>query len=177
LIRLLFAGRPTPHKGLSVLIESLRHLQDLEWELSIIGEVSNADLDSLRRNVRAAERITLYGPIGWNDVAEKMRGSDVLIVPSNYETFGNVALEGMACGCVIVASKAGGLIEFVDEGENGFLFDIGDSKGLAHAIRECIMNPLWLNTAKQKSIEQSKMYSWEIIVVKTIKLFERLTSQ
>ena len=168
-------GRPTPHKGLSVLIESLQYLRDLQWELGIVGEVCKADLDCIHRNVDTAERITLYGPLRWNDVAEKMRDSDVLIVPSNYETFGNVALEGMACGCVIVASKAGGLVEFVEEGENGFLFDVGDSMGLAHAIRECIMNPLWLDTAKLKSIEHSKTYSWEIIVVKTLKLFESLT--
>lgn len=177
MIQLLFAGRPTPHKGLSVLIESLQYLRDLQWELSIVGEVCKTDLDFIRGNANTAERITLYGPVGWNVVAEKMRGSDILIVPSNYETFGNVALEGMASGCVIVASKAGGLVEFVDEGKNGFLFNVGDSKGLAHAIRECIMNPLWLDTAKLKSIEQSKMYSWEIIVAKTLKLFESLISQ
>jgi glycosyltransferase involved in cell wall biosynthesis len=65
------------------------------------------------------------------DVASVIRRGDVMIVTSETESFGLVALEAMACGIPVVATRCGGIEELVREGETGFLRPVGDLKGLS----------------------------------------------
>ena len=59
--------------------------------------------------------------------------SDVFLLPSEQESFGLAALEGMACGVPVVASNAGGIPEVVEHGVTGFLSDVDDLDGMAQA--------------------------------------------
>ncbi|MCK9906881.1 glycosyltransferase, partial [Frankia sp. Cpl3] len=65
------------------------------------------------------------------DVAEVISLADLMLLPSEKESFGLVALEAMACGVPVVATYAGGLPEVVVDGECGFLCSIGDVETLA----------------------------------------------
>src|SRR5207245_3916543 len=68
-------------------------------------------------------------------VQEKLAVSDVMLLPSELESFGLAALEAMACEVVPIATKAGGLPEVVEHGVTGFLADVGDVETMArHAI-------------------------------------------
>jgi glycosyltransferase involved in cell wall biosynthesis len=66
-------------------------------------------------------------------IRELIPQADVLLLPSQLESFGLVALEAMACGVVPVATNVGGLPELVTHGRNGFLEAVGDVE--AHALR------------------------------------------
>ena len=60
--------------------------------------------------------------------------SDVLVLPSELESFGLVALEAMASEVPVVATRVGGVPEVVDEGEDGFLLPVGDTEAMAEAV-------------------------------------------
>lgn len=64
---------------------------------------------------------------------ELLSCADLFLLPSQTESFGLVALEAMSCGTPVVASNAGGIPEVVTDGEDGFLFEIGDVDGMAEA--------------------------------------------
>jgi glycosyltransferase involved in cell wall biosynthesis len=73
-----------------------------------------------------------------SDVPQFLAGIDIFVLPSLYEGLGVAALEAMAAGKAVVASRVGGLAELVNDGENGFLVPPGDAEGLAAALAKLI---------------------------------------
>lgn len=71
-------------------------------------------------------------------VEEVLVGADLFLLPSEHESFGLSALEALACEVPVIASRAGGLPEVVRDGENGFLFAVGDTEGMAEAAVELL---------------------------------------
>jgi glycosyltransferase involved in cell wall biosynthesis len=72
------------------------------------------------------------------EVAAWMRTADVVVVPSRREPLGLAAVEALACGTPVVASKVGGLREVVRDGENGLLIPADDPGALAEALRRLL---------------------------------------
>ena len=66
-----------------------------------------------------------------NDMSQFLAVSDVLLLPSELESFGLVALEAMACEVPVIASRVGGIPEVVRQGVDGFLYDVGDIRSMA----------------------------------------------
>jgi len=174
MMQLLFVGRPSIHKGVSVLIQALYLVRSIDWKLSIVGELAQEDEIVVTTAIAQGMNIETYGACDSNIVSMHMRASDILIVPSLYENFGNVALEGMACGCVIIASRTGGLVDFVSEGRNGWLVKVGEPLDISIALDICMSQPNWLMKAKRESILMAQNYSWQIVSEATLSLFKSL---
>ena len=66
-----------------------------------------------------------------DQIREKLAISDVMLMPSELETFGLAALEGMACEVVPIATRTGGVSEVIEHGVSGFLADVGDVETMA----------------------------------------------
>jgi N-acetyl-alpha-D-glucosaminyl L-malate synthase BshA len=78
-----------------------------------------------------ADRVIFLGK--QNSVAELLACSDLFLLPSASESFGLVALEAMACGVPVVATRTGGVPEVVDDGESGYLAAVGDVEAMAES--------------------------------------------
>ena len=76
-----------------------------------------------------------------NDMSQFLAVSDVLLLPSELESFGLVALEGMACEVPVIASRVGGVPEVVRDGIDGFLYDVGDTKAMADGCLFILQKP------------------------------------
>jgi len=76
-----------------------------------------------------------------SEMAPLLSIADVLLLPSENESFGLVALEGMACEVPVIATRIGGIPEVVDDEEDGFLFELGDVSGMADASIRLVKNP------------------------------------
>lgn len=138
-LRIAFVGSLTPRKGLHILLAALSQVPPESWMLTVIGSDrwDPAYARRIRRQIadeRWAEHVELLGDISDPELAVRLAASDLLAVPSAYEGFGIVYLEGMAFGLPVLASSAGGAREVVRSGETGFLIDPGDVSGLTRAI-------------------------------------------
>jgi N-acetyl-alpha-D-glucosaminyl L-malate synthase BshA len=104
----------------------------LPARLMLIGDGpdrSAAEHLALRLNVQ--DRIHFLGK--QDEVHELLPLADLMIMPSQMESFGLAALEAMACGVPAIATRVGGVPELIDDGVNGLLFDIGDVDAMANA--------------------------------------------
>src|SRR5438552_1846912 len=76
-----------------------------------------------------------------NDMSELLAISDILLLPSELESFGLVALEAMACEVPVIATRVGGIPEVVRDGVDGFLYDVGDITAMADGCLSILSNP------------------------------------
>jgi glycosyltransferase involved in cell wall biosynthesis len=140
-LRLLFVGNLIPRKGLHVLLDALARLPDVAWRLTVVGSATSDPTYARRIGARLrrpalAGRVALRGGLPDAELAAEMAAADLLVVPSSYEGFGIVYLEGMGFGLPAVATTAGAAAEIIRDGENGFLVLPGDVAALAGRIGE-----------------------------------------
>jgi glycosyltransferase involved in cell wall biosynthesis len=94
-----------------------------------------------RRDYPAAAGISWLGPMPWQHLAEWYRRAQVFVMPSFFESFGIACLEAMAFSVPVVATRAGGLPEVVEDGISGLLVPPGDPQSLAEAIITLLNDP------------------------------------
>jgi N-acetyl-alpha-D-glucosaminyl L-malate synthase BshA len=75
-----------------------------------------------------------------DQVEDKLAIADIMLMPSELESFGLAALEGMACEVVPIATRAGGVPEVIDHGKSGYLADVGDVETMARYALELLNN-------------------------------------
>lgn len=127
-------------KGLEFLVKAADILfeRGLVFELFLVGKDENDSLAACAAQAKAREDIHLTGPIAnpWR----VLQTFDCLVVPSLSEGLGLAAIEGMACGVPVVATRVGGLSEIIQHGGNGYLVPPANPTELADAIQRILTN-------------------------------------
>jgi glycogen(starch) synthase len=140
---LVYLGRLVSDKGIDTLLHALLQLKrwGLEPRLTIIGSgPEEGVLRKLARNLGVESQTTFTGSKQPREIAKLLCAHQILVVPSRMpEPFGIVVLEAVACGCVVVASRAGGLPDAV--GKSGITYEISDLQALTNALRFVLTNP------------------------------------
>jgi len=137
----LYVGRLSPEKGIFTLLQAWQQVKS--FPLKIVG--SGPLLERVRHEVRARDlaHIDVLGQLPREQVLRLMRNASFVVVPSTwYEAFPLVIAEAFACGKPVIASRIGGMVEIVQEGINGFLFEPGVSVDLARIVGWCRDHPL-----------------------------------
>ena len=139
-LRLVFAGNIIPRKGLHTLLAALALLPGDDWRLAIAGDpavnpVYSSHLRQQAGHPSLADKVVWHGRVADEALWELMAGSDLLVVPSSYEGFGIVYLEGMAFGLPAVATTAGAAREVITDGVNGCLVAPDDAAELARRLQ------------------------------------------
>jgi len=144
-----------PVKRVPDVVEVFRRVRErIPAKLILIGE--GRDLCDIRNMVTAYgldHDVHFLGK--QEDVAEVISMADVMLVPSEKESFGLVALEAMACGVPVVTTVAGGLPEVVPDGECGFLCRIGDVQSMADRALQLLTDEELYQRFSRNSIERS----------------------
>jgi glycosyltransferase involved in cell wall biosynthesis len=132
----VFLGRLVSDKGLPVLLEALAVLaaRGVRARLTVVGGgPEEAALRAQTQSLGLAERVWFAGPMKGEQLAGTLNAHRALVVPSVWEEpFGVVALEGLACGCVPIVTRSGGLPDAV--GRCGIVVPKNDPGALAAAI-------------------------------------------
>ena len=124
---LLYVGRVEPLKGLDLLVETAAQLEADEADIRMMvvggapGEPETDRMKRLAKERRVDGLIDFVGRVDHDELPLYYNAADVCVVPSYYESFGLVALESMACGTPVVASRVGGLPTIVHHGHTGYL--------------------------------------------------------
>ncbi|PEN12616.1 hypothetical protein CRI94_13960 [Longibacter salinarum] len=148
--RLLFVGRLVSVKGADIALRAIAEL-DERYILDICGEGPERDaLEELAHRLKIADRVTFHGWVDHQDLAPLAQAAAIQLIPSRYEPFGIVALEGIAAGCAIVAADTGGLPEAV--GPCGVLVSPNDSGTFAEAIHHAAANRSQLLSHRQEHL-------------------------
>ena len=139
----VFLGRLVEEKGLDILLEALSRLRqrDLRPQLTVVGSGPElAKWRDLTNQLGLEAQVQFRGPQTGAELAAILNQHQTLVVPSRYdEPFGVVALEGIACGCAVIASSGGGLPEAV--GPCGITFRNGDITALEQALERLSTRP------------------------------------
>ena len=140
----LFVGRFAPLKGIDRLLEAIAHLRHYQGlRLLIIGgdgysSEESQELKQLCRNLGIQDSVTFVGRIEQDILPPYYSAADVLVVPSHYESFGLVALESLASGTPVVATRVGAMESILREGETGHVVSNGSPHLLANGIEKFI---------------------------------------
>ncbi|WP_169864847.1 glycosyltransferase [Sutcliffiella halmapala] len=124
-------------------------------------------------NLGLENSIMFIGFLHEHEKAYLLHQCDMLVVPSHYEPFGIVALEGMIAAKPVIVSKTGGLASIVEEEHSGLLFESGVTKQLVSKIERLIENPevgKRLGKNAKKIVKQK--YSWEDVRRKTVAIYD-----
>ena len=190
----LFVGRITRQKGVTHLVDAIRHLPQETQVVLCAGAPDTPEIGKeLRQKVEAARRdhphiVWIEKMVTKQEAVKLYSNARVFCCPSVYEPFGIINLEAMACSVPVVASATGGIKEVVVDGETGYLvpFDPDPvtrlasnpekfAKDLAAGINRLLCDPercRRFGYAGRRRVEDA--FSWTRIAQQTIRLYESL---
>jgi len=187
---ILFVGRMDPLKGLDNLLRAICKLTELAPELArdlclavIGGDVDengsgqNSELeclDRLKREVGVDNLVAYLGSRAQDTLPYYYSAADVCVVPSHYESFGLVALEAMACGTPVIASRVGGLQTTVEDGVTGLLVPAGDVDALAESLKLILLDRELRARLGVNARQKAQSYTWRSVADHVLRLYESL---
>lgn len=173
---LLFVGRLVREKGIQVLIEAAPRILEEHPEATIViagAGYYEAELRATAVSAGVADHVKFFGNANDVDLSELYTIADALVVPSLYEPFGIVALEGMAARVPTVTSDSGGLMDIIEHTVNGITTFAGDKESLAWGILQVLNNPelaVSLTTAARKKVLEQ--YTWRAIATRSREAYD-----
>jgi glycogen synthase len=138
-------GRLAPNKGFEIAIRALSSLRDrlpATWRWILVGD--GPERGVLEHSVRRhgmADRVRFLGSVPDRDLHGVLARADLFLNPTLYEGSSLVTLEAMSHGCAVVATRAGGIPDKIEEGVTGWLAEPGDAGSLADAIFRWLTSP------------------------------------
>jgi D-inositol-3-phosphate glycosyltransferase len=177
--KVLYVGRFEENKGLAVLLEAFAILVKSgscrQEDLPMLTIAGGDSLTATYRQMSWEKKsylkyieeqklvpyISFVGPLTHGELCEYYRQATITVVPSYYESFGLVAVEAMACGCPVVASKTGGLQSNVLHHETGLLVEPRNAKKLAEAMGLLLNDSNLRSRMSRNAVANSKRFSWK----------------
>lgn len=177
---LLFVGRLDPFKGPDVLLRAAAMMQE-EAQVVIVGGdlTGDCELETLRKlatQLHISQRVHFLGARPQHELPLLYRAADVTVVPSYHESFGLAAVESLACGTPVVATRAGGLMTVIRHGETGYL--VPRCPGFfAERLDALLQNPDILEQMRLAARPSVLHYSWKSVASHVYDIYDELISE
>ncbi|PIZ74376.1 hypothetical protein COY07_00765 [Candidatus Peregrinibacteria bacterium CG_4_10_14_0_2_um_filter_43_11] len=160
-----------PRKGHRFLLDAFSELQKTIPDLHLMLVGTGPLEDELKKKYGDQPNIHF---LGWReDVPEILKASDLFVLPSLKEAFGLVVVEAMASGVPVIATRAGGVPELVEDGKSGLLVPPADSTALTSAIATLIHDPERRRIIQKAGLDRARLFTAEKMTAKTIKVYEK----
>ena len=177
---LLFVGRPDPLKGLDILLSAVPHLEHPAGvKVLVIGDAGEGAFEITRLRHLVGElaidnQVSFLGSVARPLLPYYYNAADVCVIPSYYESFGMVAVEAMACGIPVVASRVGGLETTVRDGETGFLIPWHCPEPFAERLELLLGNEQLRLSQSMAARAAVEPYRWSIIADSLLEVYGEL---
>ncbi len=182
-----FVGRVDPIKGIDTLLETAAILASRGIAFTVIfvgGDLDPAgapvgalaDVSAAAEQLGVRNRFLFVGAQPQNQLPVYYSAADVVMVPSRYESFGLVAVEAMACGVPVVASRVGGLVYTVQDGESGFLVPYNDAAAFADRCEALFADRALRARFGAHGHESAQRFAWPVVAEAVLHVYERLSA-
>ncbi|MGK7894481.1 MAG: glycosyltransferase, partial [Xenococcus sp. (in: cyanobacteria)] len=175
-VKLIFLGRLTPDKGwdftLSLLPKLLQEIDKDQIAFLVVGDGETKDkiIDKLTKH---QTNFHLFGRIAPEDIPELLANCDLHVTTSEKETRGLTILEAFASGIPVLAPRAGGVIENIEEGANGYLYEPGDESDFIVKLKLLVEDSTLRHNMGVKGRESIKdKYSWENTISNLVNIWQ-----
>ncbi len=174
---LAMVGRIDPQKGVDLVLDALRQVVDMSWQVVILGK-GDASLEDGARRMEADFPGRVRAVIAYDAPLGRLiyGGADIFLMPSRYEPCGLAQMIAMRYGCVPLVRATGGLKDTVEEGRTGFLFGAASAEALAEAIRGALA--VYPQKAKWRKLQRNGMkqdFSWTKSAQQYLAVYQSLT--
>ncbi len=171
---ILFASRLVWEKNLETLmrIYEMAELHHARWNFILAGD--GVAREKMEENMPNA---FFLGTVDQDELAILYASSDVFLFPSISETYGNVVIEAMACGCPCIIARGGGTLSFIDDGVNGFICEPNDYQEYFQKINKILDDTSLRTIFIKRSLEFVKGLDWNHLVQKYFSFVDKLANK
>lgn len=187
---LLFVGRIEPLKAVDTILQALyvtrerapQLLKNLSFTI-VGGDPNSANDDEMQRLQDMSVELGLDQIVNFVGAKEQSQlplyysAATAVIMPSDYESFGMVALEAMATGTPVIASQVGGLAFLIRNNETGFHIPVREPKSLADSVIGLLSNPQKTQEMGESASRIAKDYAWSNIADRLVHVFESVVTK
>ena len=178
---LLYVGRLEPLKGLELLLHTAAQLETCEdVRVLVVGGNGKADqrIDDVRRlaqDLKVDHVFDFVGRVDQEDLPLYYNAADVCVVPSFYESFGLAALESMACGTPVVATRVGGLSTIIQHGRTGYLKSWRCPEAFASSLEMIISNKKLQHSMGLAARRRAEGMGWDEVAARITDVYASVT--
>ena len=175
---ILFYGTLIKYKGLYVIADAVHSMLDKYQDLHI-GIIGNGDtglIDLIKHNAgKHADRIIYHSAVGFSQLKPVICHAESIMLPSLMENLSNACIECMALGQIVIGTRGASFDQLIDDGQSGFLCEIGDSVSLSQAVDKVMA----LTTEQKKVIchnaqKRAERLSPDIVVNQLIEYYKKV---
>jgi len=172
----IFSGRFIERKGVTFLLDAWRDIAVTFPNARLILLGSGPLLDEMRRKalqLEIADAVQFRGHV--HEIADFLRAADIFVLPSLQEGMPNSLLEAMACGLPPVATRIGGVVDIIRNGENGVLVEAGDGKALTAGLRRLLADKKFTDDIAENALRTIQdMFSLDSIISQYLELYQKM---
>ncbi|WP_312473462.1 glycosyltransferase family 4 protein [Neobacillus sp.] len=167
-----FVGRLDVGKGWEIVLSAVKKMKELGqfegWKLIVVGKGSQQkDYEAMVAECNLQNDIVYFPLLPQEKLSQIYNCLEVFCFPTTRkgESLGLVGLEAMACGVPVIGSKIGGLLDYIQDGENGFLFDVGNDEDLKQKMIQFFA----LDESKKVQMQKAALETAEMYEVEKVK--------
>ena len=179
--RVVVVSRLVERKGIGNVVEAVAGMDDVELVVAGGPPAEALDVDPEARRLRRlaegagmGDRLALLGAVGRARVPALLRSADVVACCPWYEPFGMVAVEAMACGVPLVATRVGGLAESVVDGVTGLLVPERCPAAIAGALDRLLGDPVMRGRMGAAGAVRARRFGWDQVAAETFEVAQCL---
>ena len=176
-------GRLEPLKGLELLLQTAAQLETCQdVRVLVVGGAAGAEeevhrMQDLARDLNVEDVFDFVGRVNQDELPWYYNAADICVVPSYYESFGLAALESMACGTPVVATRVGGLSTIVQHGRTGYLKSWRCPEAFANSLEMIMSSERLQHSMGLAARKRAEGMGWERVAGRIAELYSSLAAQ
>jgi len=173
---ILSVGRLMPYKGMDLLIIAFNDLIKEGYKINLVicgADYSNGTMLNLVKKLKIEKFVYFLGEITREEVFRLLANSEFFALSSRWEAFGMSILEAMALGKAVVATRTGGVGEYVKNNYSGILVDLENIVALKNAMKRFVIDTAFRKKTGMNGFKAARELNWSIIAKQYLNTYKK----